>query len=131
MDTIEEWRRSISLPEYMVSSWGRVMRIPHGKYGGKPWRGCWISKEKRCVFNFRSKKYKVHILVCEAFNGPKPFDGAVVIHLDEQGDNNCSDNLKWGTQKENLNAPGFIAYCKSRTGGDSPVVKGRIKQGDF
>lgn len=43
------------------------------------------------------------------------FDGAVVLHLDENGLNNKPENLRWGTQKESLNAPGFIEYCKSRT----------------
>lgn len=55
---------------------------------------------------------KMHQLVCEAFHGPKPFPKAVVIHIDENGLNNRPENLKWGTQKENLNAPGFIAWCK-------------------
>ncbi len=56
---------------------------------------------------------KVHQLVCEAFHGVKPFDRAVVIHRDENALNNKPANLKWGTQKENLNAPGFKAYCRS------------------
>lgn len=56
---------------------------------------------------------KVHQLVCEAFHGPKPFSRAVVIHKDENSLNNKPSNLTWGTQKENLNCPGFLAYCRS------------------
>jgi hypothetical protein len=76
---------------------------------------------------YRGKNYKVHRLVCEAFHGPAPEGKNVVIHLDENALNNKPENLRWGTQKENLNAPGFIEYCKGRTGENSPVVKGRKK----
>lgn len=65
------------------------------------------------IFVFRRKSYKVHQLVCEAFNGPKPFPTAVVCHEDENFRNNASDNLKWGTQKDNLNYPGFTAYARA------------------
>ena len=71
---------------------------------------------------------KVHRAVCEAFHGPPPFPKAVVIHLDENGLNNRPENLRWGTQKENLNMPGFIEYCKARIGENSPAIKGRKKQ---
>jgi hypothetical protein len=73
----------------------------------------------------RGKTYKVARLVCEAFNGPSSEEKNVCMHLDENSGNNSLDNLAWGTQKENLNAPGFIAYCHTRTGEDSPVLKGR------
>ncbi len=76
---------------------------------------------------YRGKNYKIHRLVCEAFHGPAPFEGAVVIHLNENALDNRPVNLKWGTQKENLNMPGFVAYCRSRRGRDSPTVKGRSK----
>lgn len=66
---------------------------------------------------------KVHQLVCEAFHGLRPFPKAVVIHLNEDAHDNRPENLKWGTQKENLNAPGFIEYCKLRTGEDHPACK--------
>jgi hypothetical protein len=71
---------------------------------------------------------KVHRLVCEAFHGPPPFDRAVVIHLDEDATNNRADNLKWGTQKENLNMPKFKAWQRGRTGENNPRVKGRKRK---
>ena len=57
----------------------------------------------------RLKTYRLGRLVCAAFHGPPPFLDAKCLHVDENGLNNCPENLKWGTQKENLNAPGFLA----------------------
>ena len=132
---MERWVRSLSLPEYMVSELGRVMKIPHTKkmpkggerrYGGVPRVGVWDKKEKRYSFSYKGKNYKVAQLVCEAFHGPCP-KGHVCMHVDENSRNNRADNVQWGTQKENLNAPGFIEYCKGRTGENSPYIKGRRK----
>jgi len=50
------------------------------------------------------------------------------MHIDNDSMNNQVWNLKWGTQKENLNTEAFIAYCKSRTGLNSPGTKRRVKQ---
>lgn len=47
------------------------------------------------------KRQKVHRLVLITFVGP-PKDGQVAMHLDNNRTNNCLDNLRWGTQKENL-----------------------------
>ena len=78
------------------------------------------------IYRYKSlaKTFKVHRLVCEAFHGPAPFDSAVVMHLDDDPANNRPENLRWATQKENLNSDQFIEYCKSRTGKDNPRVKG-------
>jgi len=81
--------------------------------------------------NISSQKFgnmKVHRMVCEAFHGAPPFTGAVVIHLDENALNNRPENLKWGTQKENLNMPKIKAYHRSRTGEDNPRVKAATKR---
>lgn len=48
----------------------------------------------------RSRQTKVHILVLEAFVGPRP-DGMVCRHLDGNGMNNRLPNLQWGTPEEN------------------------------
>jgi hypothetical protein len=50
------------------------------------------------------------------------------MHLDENSRNNRPENLAWGTQKENLNAPQFLEYCKNRTGENSPIIKGKKKE---
>ena len=134
----EEWRQSPSLPSYEVSSLGRIRCIPYeritptGKvvtHGGKEWYGCRAyapsGRPSRVIFRARGKTYKVHQLVCEAFHGPAPEGALYVLHIDENPFNNRADNLKWGTQKENLNAPGFLEYCKSRTGDDNPARKGK------
>jgi hypothetical protein len=97
-------------------------------YGGTPHWGVWSKAEARWIIIVDGRTYKVARLVAEAFHGPRPFDGAVVMHLDENAANNRADNLKWGTQKENLNASGFLDYCRSRTGENSPIIKGQRKR---
>jgi len=137
---MEEWRSVPSLPEIKVSSLGRVLmpvsvaKMPNGGmrvYKTNPRHGTKTKSRATAqheYYSIQSRKFgnlKVHRLVCEAFHGPPPFPGAVVIHKNENALNNEVNNLRWGTQKENLNAPGFIAYCKSHTGENSPVVKHR------
>ena len=96
------------------------------QYGGWPTEGQWDGT--RYVYSRKGfKTQKVARLVCEAFNGPVPFEGAVCMHVDENARNNRPTNLAWGTQKENLNAPGFLEYCRNRTGENSPTYKARAK----
>lgn len=121
--TGEVWRVVPSHPQYLASSEGRIMvapylgEMPHGgmrHYGGQPHFGVWSKIDSRFIVVYKGKSHKVHQLVCEAFHGPRPFDGAVVMHMDENPANNRPSNLSWGTQKENLNAPGFKEYQKHR-----------------
>lgn len=92
--------------------WGEM---PHGgfrAYGGQPHFGVWSKMDERFIIVHKGKSYKVAQLVCEAFNGPRP-DGMVCIHIDENPANNRSSNLKWGTQKENLNMPAHRVYIET------------------
>jgi hypothetical protein len=124
----EIWKRVPSYPGVLASSEGRIVLppryapLPNGGYriyAPEPSEGVDRRAKKgaahvyKATYNFRYGNIKVHQAVCEAFHGPKPFDGAVVIHIDEDARNNRPENLKWGTQKENLNAAGFLAYCRS------------------
>ena len=116
--TEEVWRMS-SVDGLMVSSLGRYMLVPsiasmpHGgyrHYETAPRKGVLPNDDPRPIVATKGKAYRLHKLVCEAFNGPKPFDNAVVMHLDGDSTNNCATNLKWGTQKENLNHEKFLEY---------------------
>lgn len=139
----EIWKPVPSKAGVLASSWGRVCLPPSTapmfnggvrSYTPKPTYGYITRSSKTALHEYMglySKKFgnmKVHRLVCEAFYGLPPFHKAVVIHLDENGKNNIPSNLRWGTQKENLNMPRFIEYCKSRTGKNSPATKGLAKR---
>ena len=104
--------------------------MPYGglrEYGGTPHYGVWCKVEKRFTLFYKGKHHKISRLICEAFHGSSTEAKSYCLHIDENSRNNVPSNLKWGTQKENLNAPGFIAYCKSRVGKDSPTIKGLQK----
>lgn len=126
---IESWLPVPSKPGLLASSLGRIMiapykaPLPNGglrKYGGIPTYG--VRSGNRRIYVHKGHSLKVHRLVCEAFKGPAP-ELSVCMHLDENSDNNKPENLMWGTQKENLNAPGFLAYCRLRIGINSPASK--------
>lgn len=149
--TVEIWKPVPSEPGVLASSLGRILQapgyapLPNGGYRAylpEPRFGQ-VSKArknaKHTYMHVMLKRYgdgprqqprKVHQLVCEAFHGPKPFANAVVIHLDENAHNNRPENLKWGTQKENLNMPKFKEYLRARTGKNSPRAKWLAKQQD-
>ena len=57
-----------------------------------------------CVTLIGKQKHKpvhVHVVVCAAWNGPKPSSSLCVRHLDGDKSNNRPDNLAWGTYAEN------------------------------
>jgi hypothetical protein len=139
----EIWKPVPSRPGMLASSLGRVQVLPYEvitsfnkprTYVVKPKFG-YIKKSpknKADTYFFLSLRrfgnMKIHRLVCEAFHGPQPSKLSVVIHINECSTDNRPENLRWGTQKENLNMPKFIAYCKSRTGLNSPVTKSKLKR---
>lgn len=125
----EIWVRSPSFSFLSVSSWGRLLidpyeiEMPRGgikRIQTKPTLGCKVkcyNNRHRYLFINRKhgvKNKKVHQLIAEAFLGQKPFDDAVVMHLDDDSANNKVSNLRWGTQKENLNTPSFLNHCRNR-----------------
>lgn len=117
---VEEWRVVPSRPEIEASSFGRIRRAPQIKpmpYGGlreyrsEPTYGTVRRAHNAATHTYRGYIYrgignvKVHRMVCEAFHGQAPAGMPYVLHIDENAHNNRPENLKWGTQKENLNMP--------------------------
>lgn len=119
----ETWRVVPSAPWFLASSEGRIMVIPYEakmpfggtrQYGGQPHFGVWNKTDERFTTVHKGKTYRIAPLICEAFSGPKPFPKAVCMHMDENSANNRFENLQWGTQKENLNAPKYISSVRTR-----------------
>lgn len=141
----EIWKPVPSYPGLLASSEGRVLAppryapLPNGGYRvylPEPITGSVTRASRAASYTYRGAyvgafgNIKVHRAVCEAFHGPAPFDRAVVIHLDEDAHNNRPENLKWGTQKENLNMPKIKAYHRSRTGENSARAIGLAKRSE-
>ena len=129
----EVWCIVPSAPDLLASSEGRIM-VAHycSLLGSRPtYRspgtlGQWDGK--RYIYCRHGRRtLKVARLVCEAFHGTPPLPDSVCMHLDENSSNNRPENLSWGTQRQNLNAPGFLQYCRSRTGENNPFLKGRSR----
>lgn len=111
----EEWREVPSRPGILASSLGRVHRVSDeglARQGARsaPTYGTLVRQRvgqngeyvKRVVQWRGFGLLLVSRLVCEAYHGPAPFDGAVVMHLNDDSLDNRPGNLKWATQWENL-----------------------------
>lgn len=104
----EEWRAIAGLEGmYEVSSHGHVRSLDRTDRRGRRRRGRILSTEGDIYPKVSlpgpggQVKRRVHILVAEAFLGPRP-PGAVVRHLDDDKGNCAAGNLAYGTQAENV-----------------------------
>jgi hypothetical protein len=94
-----EWRR-LSIPlyrAYEVSSEGAVRR------DGRELKGYVDRYGYRTVllsYAGLPRRFKVHRLVCEAFNGPCP-EGRQAAHLNGKKADNSAGNLAWVSRSEN------------------------------
>lgn len=113
---VEEWRPIEGFEGlYEVSDWGRIKSLERKYFNGKGWLK--IEEHIMKVYNdkdgyelVRLKKngdgttLRVHRIVGQTFisnDEGKPF----IDHIDGNTSNNCVWNLRWCTQKENLNFP--------------------------
>lgn len=97
---MEEWKNIKNYEGiYQVSNYGRIKNQKTGRI-----RKLVLSDRYYEIVlskNGRSKLFKVHRLVAEAFV-PNPLNKKTVNHLDNNHLNNCVDNLVWATQQENV-----------------------------
>lgn len=97
----EIWKDVPSLKgHYQVSNLGNVRRIMC-----RPVKGCINSMGYKQITSHtpeqRKKTKTVHSMVAEAFLGERP-EGAHVAHWDGDRGNNCVENLRYATAKENI-----------------------------
>lgn len=130
----EEWRPVPTRAGLLASSWGRIL-LPStsrpGLNGGlivtKPQPRWGVVKKSRAggqhvYLGVQTRMYgnlKVHQCVCEAWHGPRPHPGALVLHLDENGLNNLPWNLRWGTHEENMNFPAYKERLRAKMLGNN------------
>ena len=80
---------------YEVSDWGRVRRIVgQHRSGGYP--AVTLSIPGR-----PTKRIRVHLLVLEAFKGPRPYR-CEALHGNDIAYDNRAVYLRWGSRRENL-----------------------------
>lgn len=95
---MEEWRMIPSFPAYEASSLGRIRR-------GSKIRRASPEKNGYCRLNMcrdgKVSRHSMHVLVCEAFHGPKPAWAHLAAHGDGNRQHNCPSNLRWATYAEN------------------------------
>lgn len=105
----ELWRPVPDYPGYEASSEGRVRSVDREvitKTGVRIYNGKLLrtSMSKGYVFvplGRGNEHIGVHVAVCGAFHGAKPFPEAMANHKDHVRDNNTPDNLEWSTPIEN------------------------------
>lgn len=123
----EVWKSIEGYPNYQVSNFGNVRRVKMLKQyydESKGYNVVCLSK------NGNSKVVKVHQLVAKAFI-PNPDSKSEIDHIDTNRTNNCVDNLRWVTRKENLNNPlTTLNSIKAQRKVMKPVVQ-MTKEGYF
>lgn len=111
--SVENWRPVAGFEgQYEVSDWGRVRSLlsntrfprlvpkilkPYPRFQPRPG-----GRLRAMSVTTGRKRPAVHILVLEAFVGPRPhrkFDGC---HWDGDPSNNRLENLRWGTKRSNV-----------------------------
>ena len=96
---MEIWKEHPDINNLLVSTYGRIKTNDNKRIG--------ISKDPsgylRASVKIRNQRKwrRIHQLVMDTFK-PQPMAGLVIDHIDDNRENNRLDNLRWVTNKENL-----------------------------
>jgi len=97
----EKWRLIEGLnSDYEVSNLGNIKSLNYKRSGKEGFLKIQHDKDGYCVVSIRSKIYKLHRLVAEAFI-PNPIGKKTVNHINKNKKDNNVYNLEWMTNAEN------------------------------
>lgn len=97
-----EWKPIKQYPGYFVSRDGEVLSIRgNSERVLKTWPNQYGHRYVELHNGYSDRKFLVHRLVAEAFIKNNTA-GSIVMHLDDNPTNNSVDNLRWGSQADNM-----------------------------
>lgn len=123
---IEEWKDIEGYPDYMVSNLGRVKSLKFGK--GKILKPQTLNNGYLIIGlsqNGKRTPFLIHRLVAEAFI-PNLDNKHCIDHINTIRTDNRVENLRWCTQKENLNNPITKIYISERQKGEKGYWYGKL-----
>ena len=136
-----EWRTIVAFPDYAISENGQIKRLTPG-CGTWPGRvlNHAVSRGYAHVSLRRDKEtynVRVHVLLCEAFHGPRPTLLHDAAHNNGTQLDNRSDNVRWATKSDNqidrichgTDIRGSAVYGAKLTERDVARIKRRLAQG--
>lgn len=95
------WFEIPGYSNYLANKEGEIMnkKFTNPTKGGNA--GRYLKTKVYADGNDEPEMVYVHTLICLAFHG-KPKNGQVVLHKDDNRENNTHDNLSWGEQVDNV-----------------------------
>lgn len=106
MDNKELWKPIEFNPHILISSKGRIKRLPNGKERGRIQQDFFKDRDGYCRINVKKENgsytnLPIHRLVALAFI-ENPDNKPHVNHIDGNRTNNNVENLEWVTARENV-----------------------------
>lgn len=118
-------------PGYFVSEKSRIFKAINGAYIelSQSIIGRTISKPGYKSVHIRRKTFYVHHLVAAAYLPLKPFDGAILRHLNGDSFDNRPENLLWGTYQEDAEDKRNCGTMNNGTwAGNSKLLVEQVKE---
>lgn len=110
------WKTIQNTSYYEINELGEVRNTNTGKLRKHSYNEDGYPFIRLTVAPYKQRKFFVHRLIAENFiKNPKPDEYNIVLHLDDNVKNFNIDNLKWGTQKMNMeqsSETGFYSTVK-------------------
>lgn len=119
----ETWKNVVGFEGYILSNQGRIYDTLNKRFISRSDNGHGYLTVQLNRGRLRGSAHRrVHVLVLEAFVGPRPI-GFHACHNDGDKLNNCVWNLRWDSCKGNMRDKRKHGTTQDQTGEKNPVSK--------